>query len=76
MRTATEEYDISDSFVRYGDLYDLVEEEKVGTINFIVSNGLVIEGTMRFTDSDKRFAIQSLADTKAYYQISELESTS
>ncbi len=72
VRTANEEYDIPWSFVRYGDLYDLVEDKKVGTISFIVSNGLMIEWTIRFTSNNKRFTIQSLADTQAYYQLKEI----
>lgn len=72
VRTANEEYDIPGSFVRYGDLFDLVNDEKVATISFIVSNGLMIEWTIRFTTNDKRFTIQSLEETKAYYKIKEI----
>jgi len=69
VKTATEKYDLPESFVRYGDLFDIVENTKIGTISIIVSNGAVIESTIRLSSSNKRFSIQSLSDTKAYFKI-------
>ena len=46
VKTTIDTY-FTDNFVRYGDLYDIIDDSKVGTIQFIVSNGYVIEGTIR-----------------------------
>jgi hypothetical protein len=42
VKSSTEKY-FSNNFVRYGDLYDLTSNEKIGTTSFIVSNGYLIE---------------------------------
>jgi len=36
------------SFERYGDIFTLDSETKVGTTNFIISNLNLIQGTIRF----------------------------
>ena len=68
-KTAMTVYDIWDeSFVRYWDLIDIMEDSKVGTVNFIVSNGNVIQGTIRF--SDKTLIIKESKTTTARYNLS------
>ena len=42
VRSNTEKY-FSNNFVRYGDVYSLDTDEKIGTVSFIVSNGYVLE---------------------------------
>ena len=60
----------SENFVRYGDLYDMVTDEKIWTSNFVLSNGYVIEGTVRFIDSNN-YRISGVEWTSAYYKIVE-----
>jgi len=42
VKSSTEKY-FSNNFVRYGDVFDLETEKKIGTISLIVSNGYTIE---------------------------------
>ena len=42
VKSSTEKY-FSDNFVRYGDVFDLENNDKIGTISLIVSNGYTIE---------------------------------
>lgn len=42
VRSSTDKY-FSNNFVRYGDVYSLDTDAKVGTVSFIVSNGYVVE---------------------------------
>ncbi len=66
VKTSTETY-FSKNFVRYGDIYDISTDKKIGTINFIVSNRIVLEGTARVnTDT---YTISQAPNTTAYYQI-------
>jgi len=71
VKTATEKY-FTDNFVRYWELFNLTTNEKIWTTSFIVSNSTVIEGTIRLTTTDKKYNIQTLEDTNAYYKITEI----
>ena len=42
----------SNNFVRYGDVFDLASDEEIGTVSFIVSNGYLIDGTIRLPSND------------------------
>jgi hypothetical protein len=42
VKSSTEKY-FSNNFVRYGDIFDIENDEKIGTISLIVSNGYAIE---------------------------------
>ena len=64
----TEKY-FTNNFVRYGDIFSLDKEEKIGTINFIVSSLSLIEGTIRLGDST--FVISPISNTNAYYKITK-----
>ena len=68
VKSTTEKY-FSDNFVRYGDLYTLDSDEKTGSVNFIVSNGNVVDATIRTVD--KNYEITQIKDTSAYYKIKQ-----
>ncbi len=60
----------TDNFVWYWDIFDLVTDEKLGTINILVSNGYVVESTIRFNGWSS-YKILSVEWTSAYHEISE-----
>lgn len=66
IKTSTETY-FSKNFVRYGDIYDISTDKKIGTINFIVSNRAVLEGTARINTNT--YTISQAPNTTAYYHI-------
>lgn len=66
VKTNTEKY-FTNNFVRYGDIFALDTEEKIGTTSFIVSNLALIEGVIRMQDST--FMISPITNTNAYYKI-------
>ena len=70
VKSTTEKY-FSDNFVRYGDLYTLDSDEKTGSANFIISNGDVVDATIRTID--KSYEISQIKDTSAYYKIKEIK---
>lgn len=61
----------SDSFVWHGSIFDMSNDEEIGTINFIISNGFVVESTIRFTDWDT-YEISQIDWTSAYYLLKTL----
>ena len=69
VKSSTEKY-FSNNFVRYGDVFDLASNEKIGTTSFIISNGYIIDGTIRLTDHD--YFITQLEETNAYYKIRQI----
>lgn len=71
MRTKMETY-FTNNFVWYGDVYDIVDDTKVGTLNLIVSNDLVVEGRVRFTDETFDYVISPAVGTNAYYTITSV----
>jgi hypothetical protein len=42
VRTSRESF-FSNNLVRYGDIFDMETDEKIGTITFIIGNGFLIE---------------------------------
>jgi len=60
----------SNWFVRYGDMFDIATDEKIGTINFMIMNNYVIEWTLRF--ADKTYKISGVEWTSAYYTITQI----
>ncbi len=58
----------TDSFERYGDLFTLDSEEKVGTALFIINNYNLIQGTIRIGANDT-YIIDPITNTNAYYKI-------
>ena len=61
----------SDNFVRYGNIFDLASDEDLWTINFVVSNGYIVESTVRFNGWDK-YSISPIEWTSAYYLMQTL----
>lgn len=59
------------SFVRYGDLFDLESDSKIWNISFIIGNWYLIESTVRI-DNQSIHKIQQISDTSAYYQINQI----
>lgn len=68
MKTKYEKY-FTNNFVRYGDLFDLDEDKNVGTISMIVSNGYLVEGTVRRDGKIENYMIRPNPDTQAYYRL-------
>lgn len=66
IKTSTETY-FSKNFVRYGDIYDMSTDKKIGTINFIVSNRAILEWTARINTNT--YIILQVPNTTAYYHI-------
>lgn len=66
VKSNTEKY-FTNNFVRYGDIFSLDTEEKIGTTSFIVSNLSLIEGIIRIGDAT--FMISPINNTNAYYKI-------
>lgn len=56
-------------FVRYWEIFDIVTDNKIGTINFVVQNGFVLEWTLRF--ENWVYKISNVDWTNAYYKISQ-----
>lgn len=68
VKSSTKEY-FTNNFARYGDLFALDTEEKVGTTSFIVSSLSLIEGTIRIWS--KAYIISPLNNTNAYYKLNQ-----
>lgn len=66
VKSNTEKY-FTNNFVRYGDIFSLDTEEKIGTTSFIVSNLSLIEGIIR--RGDATFMVSPISNTNAYYKI-------
>ena len=72
-KTAMTVFDIWDeSFVWYGDLYDFASDAKVWTVNFIASNGNIIQWTIRLTDLAQTWIIKESKSTTAWYNLVQL----
>lgn len=72
-KTAMTVFDIWDeSFVWYWDLYDFATDEKIWTVNFIVSNGNVVQWTVRLTQDSKTWNIKPSKNTTAWYNLVQL----
>lgn len=68
VRSSTEKY-FTNNFVRYGDIFALDTDNKIGTVSFIVSSLSLIEGTIRIGETT--FVVNSINNTSAYYKISK-----
>jgi hypothetical protein len=70
VKSTTEKY-FEENFVRYGDVYAIDNDEKIGTINFVVSNGYVVDGMIRLPT--QTFQVSQLQNTKAYYKMQQIK---
>ncbi len=66
VKLSTEKY-FTNNFVRYGDIFTLDTDEKIGTSSFIISSLSLIEGTVRL--GTKTFLVSPINNTNAYYKI-------
>lgn len=57
----------SKNIVRYWDIYDINNDEKIWTINFVVSNKTILEATIRIWSQN--YKISQVPSTTSYYQI-------
>ena len=72
-KTAMTVFDIWDeSFVWYWDLYDFATDSKVWTVNFIVSNGNVIQWTIRLIENSQTWNVKESKTTTAWYNLIQL----
>ena len=72
-KTAMTVFDIWDeSFVWYGDLYDFASDVKVWTVNFIVSNGNIIQWTIRLQNKSQTWNVKESKNTTAWYNLVQL----
>lgn len=58
-----------ESFVWYGDLFALSSDNKIGNLTLIVSNGNIIDGSIRFSSEQKHWKIIPDPSTTARYQL-------
>lgn len=69
-KTNLTSFDIgNESFVWYGDLIAISDEKKLGSLNLIVSNGNIIDGSLRLLAEAKSWKIRPDARTTARYQL-------
>lgn len=55
-KLSTTQFNVGDnSFVWYGELYDLASGERVGRVNFTLTNGSLTEGSFRFTSGESYY---------------------
>ena len=71
-KTSMSVFDIwEESFVRYWDLFSISNENKIGSLTLIVSNGNVIDGTIRLIQESNNRKIKPDPTTTARYQLSK-----
>ncbi len=70
VKSNTEKY-FTNNFVRYGDIFSLDKEEKIGTTSFIVSSLSLIEWTIRIGEST--FTVSPISNTNAYYKVNKIK---
>jgi hypothetical protein len=71
VRSSTEKY-FTNNYVRYGDVFSLDSNQKIGTINFVVSALYIIEWTIRLPN-DENYGITQVPETSAYYHIKKIQ---
>ena len=63
-------FDIAnESFVRYGDLFSISNDNKIGNINIIVSNGNIIDGNIRLFTPATTWRITPNEKTTAWFYL-------
>jgi hypothetical protein len=72
-KSITNTYNVGDnSFVWYGELIDFATDQDVGTITFIITNGALTEGAIRFTSTPRSYYLSKDAVTTTYYWLKEV----
>lgn len=73
VKKSTEKY-FSNNFVWYGDIYTLDTDKVIGTVNFVVGNGYVVDGKLRpYEIGSTYYEIDNADSTQAYYLIKEMK---
>ncbi|MDR2540699.1 MAG: S-layer homology domain-containing protein [Candidatus Peribacteria bacterium] len=62
----------ANSFVRYGDLIDFSTDKYIGTLTFIMTNGTLTEGAVRFTTTKQSYYISKDEVTTTYYRLKQV----
>lgn len=69
-KTSMTTFDLGEeSFVWYGDLFALSSDNKIWNLTLIVSNGNIIDGSIRFSSEKKHWKIIPDPSTTARYQL-------
>jgi hypothetical protein len=72
-RSTSNAYNVgANSFVWYGDLMDLETDQYVGTITFIMTNGALTEGAIRFSSTKASYYISKDSVTTTYYRLHQI----
>ena len=68
-RSELDSYNVwTNSFVRYGKLYDLENDEQIGSISFILTNWVLVEWSIRTNES---YYLQKDPNTTTYYNLTQ-----
>lgn len=68
VKTLRREY-IDNAFVWYGDVFDLIDNKKLGTVNLIIRNNTLISGVMRI--GEKNYVLEKKDWVDAYFTVIE-----
>lgn len=68
VRTSRENF-FTNNLVRYGDIYDMETDAKIGTVTFIIGNGFLIEGRMRYTAGTTDYVLTAIPGNQSLYAI-------
>lgn len=74
VRTSRENF-FTNNLVRYGDIYDMETDEKIGTVTFIIGNGFLIEGRMRYTTGSTDYVLTAIPGNQSLYAIRTVNKT-
>ena len=68
VKTSRENF-FTNNLVRYGDIYDMETDAKIGTVTFIIGNGFLIEGRMRYTAGTTDYVLTAIPGNQSLYAI-------
>jgi len=68
VRTSRENF-FTNNLVRYGDIIDMETDEKIGTVTFIIGNGFLIEGRMRYTAGATDYVLTAIPGNQSLYAL-------
>jgi len=67
----TDSYNVwANSFVRYGTLYNIESWDTVGSVSFILTNGALVEGSIRIDKSS--YYLTKDSNTTTYYNLTQI----
>ena len=70
-KTNTDSYNVwANSFVRYGTLYNIESWDTVGSVSFILTNGALVEGSIRIDKSS--YYLTKDSNTTTYYNLTQI----